>query len=168
MNKIERIEQIEKCIDMIGGEIVGRKKLHKLVYLFQEKGIDFGQEFIFHFYGVYSPTLSGDLHLAEKLQILDEEQNGSVFKLRLKGKDDNGKAKSIETDKEEFIEVLASQPASVLEVLSTMVYLHQEGFSGESLNTKLNELKRHLEKYFPKAKELAKELYEIEESLDKA
>jgi uncharacterized protein YwgA len=161
MNKIERIERIEKCIDIIGGEIVGRKKLHKLIYLLQAKGIDFGQDFIFHFYGVYSPTLSVDLHIAEDLGILIEETSGPAFKIQLKEENGSGEAKCGSGTEKELVKFLADQPASVLEVLSTMVYLHQEGFDGERLSAKLNELKKHLEGHFPKAKELAKELYDI-------
>lgn len=162
MNTITRIELIKDCLNLLGGEIVGGKKLHKLVYLCQAKGIDFGQNFIFHFYGVYSPTLSVDLELAARMGILIEETSGSAIKIKLKEKG-NSDVEYIEAvEKKDFIKMLASQSANVLEVLSTLIYLRLNGFSDERLRSKLQELKGHLKAHFPKAIKLAMEYYETE------
>lgn len=65
MDRIERLNRLETFFQWVGGSITGRKKLHKLIYLSQALGFDLGQEFIFHFYGVYSPSLSKDLEMAK-------------------------------------------------------------------------------------------------------
>lgn len=158
MNSVRRIELIQNCLQLIGGEIVGRKKLHKLIYLCQARAIDFGQNFVFHFYGVYSPTLCMDLELARQWDLLTEEQCGTAFKIKLKQKDSKG-LDCIGEDNREFISSLADQSASVLEVLSTLIYLDKEGFKNSSLYSKLHELKPHLEAYFPQAQELAEDYY---------
>lgn len=161
MDKINRIELIEGYLDMIGGEIIGRKKLHKLIYLYQAKGIDFGQDFIFHFYGVYSPTLCLDLEMAMQMNVLIQEQNGPAFKIKVKKRSKTHKVFMASTEKE-FISQLAGQKASVLEVLSTLVYLSREGLKDSKLYLKLHELKGHLKSHFKTAEILFNNYYAME------
>lgn len=158
MDKMSRIGLLESCLDIIGGEIIGRKKLHKLIYLCQTKGIDFGQDFIFHFYGVYSPTLCLDIEMAMQMNILIQEQSGPAFRIKVKEGNKTNTDFMAASDKE-FVLQLASQKASVLEVLSTLVYLSREGLKDEKLYLKLDELKSHLNSHFKTAEKLFNDYY---------
>lgn len=56
---------------------------------------------------------------------------------------------------------MAKKSAGVLEVLSTIVYLYNEGYEDKELEEKIKEIKAHLLKFLPEAKELAKEHFGI-------
>jgi uncharacterized protein YwgA len=49
---------IIEMINQISGEKPGKKTLHKMVYLIEEKGVDLGYEYGLHFYGPYSAALN--------------------------------------------------------------------------------------------------------------
>lgn len=87
VNYVERINRLQRLLKLLEGKITGRKKLHKLIYLAQKKGINFGHEFIFHHYGVYSPGLSMDVSQGEELEIFEEDNistsSGSTYELKL-------------------------------------------------------------------------------------
>ena len=168
MDKLKRLEKLKDFFDAIGGEIDGRKKIHKIIYLCQKKGIVFGQDFIFHYYGVFSPGLSSDLQQAEQWGIIEEKQIehswGISYSLKLKEADQNENYQEDILKHKDFITRIAKEKASVLEVLSTIVYLFHEGYSNEDIESKLADLKGHLDNFFPVAKKLAKELYDIGEA----
>ncbi|MBS3969481.1 MAG: hypothetical protein KGZ94_05120 [Clostridia bacterium] len=163
MDKITRIDKLVALVNTVGGEITGRKKIHKIVYLCQQKGIELGQDFIFHHYGVYSPSLSDDLQQAEKWELIEEKimegPMGMTYKYTLNGESEDFKNDVLK--EKEFISLLAEKQSGVLEVLSTIVYLDNQGYSGDKLLEKLDVLKGHLDGYFPEAIELAKEMFNI-------
>ncbi len=161
MNKIERIERLENLFQWTGGHIAGRKKLHKLIYLSQALGFDLGQEFIFHFYGVYSPSLSKDLEIARSWGLIEEEKSGGGYRYSLTA------SRVAQLDGCEFEEVkriiagLKEEPTAVLEVLSTIVFLDVRGYTGLQIEKKLEELKKHLSSHFDDAFRLAEEIFGI-------
>ena len=165
MSKVKRIEKLEHFFGWVGGEVAGRKRLHKLIFLSQELGIDFDQDFIFHHYGVYSPSLSQDLKLAKQWDILDEireeRSNGVEYRYHLLNQDvpegSDGEEEVVNQIRE-----LAQQPAMVLEVLSTIVFLDKQGYSKQVIVKKLKELKGHLQHCFDDAFRLAKDIFQLE------
>lgn len=168
MDKITRIDKLVALINTVDGEITGRKKLHKIVYLCQQKGIDLGQDFIFHHYGVYSPSLNEDLQTAEKWELIQEKPvegpMGITYKYTL-----NRENKDLPDEvlqERDFISLLTEKQPGVLEVLSTIVYLDNQEYSGDKLLEKLEVLKGHLDRYFPEATELAKEMFGINVQLN--
>lgn len=66
------------------GEIAGRKKLQKIIYILQKLGYPFQEKFHFHFYGPYSDELSLRIEELCNLGFLNEvkEDKGSYFKYR--------------------------------------------------------------------------------------
>ncbi len=42
----------------LSGEVTGRKKLQKMIYIAKKLGFPFQEKFEFHFYGPYSEELS--------------------------------------------------------------------------------------------------------------
>ncbi len=165
MSKVERIEKLEQFFGWVGGEIAGRKRLHKLIFLSQELGIDFDQDFIFHHYGVYSPSLSQDLKLAKLWDLVDEKReersNGVEYRYYLLDQNDpdgsNGEDEVVKQIRE-----LVQQPAMVLEVLSTIVFLDKQGYSKHVILEKLKELKGHLQHCFDDAFRLAKDIFQLD------
>lgn len=161
MDKIERMERLENLFQWAGGHIAGRKKLHKLIYLSQALGFDMGQEFIFHFYGVYSPSLSKDLEIARSWGLIKEEESGGGYRYSLTD------SRVARLDDCEFVEVkrkiakLKQEPAAVLEVLSTIVFLDESDYTLPQIEKKLEELKKHLRSHFDDAFRLAEENFKI-------
>lgn len=160
MDKLSRIKKINQLLTAAGGKVIGRKKFHKLAYLCQEAGTDLGQSFVFHYYGVYSPSLADDLSLAERWKEITETQEGPSYVIELNPELHPGK----ETDFSGGLKVaqaLAGEEPAVLEVLSTIIYLDRHDFSGQNLVGKLEDLKGHLKKYFERALQLASKHYQI-------
>lgn len=164
MDKVERLEKLELFFQWVGGEIAGRKRLHKLIYLSQELGFDFGQEFIFHYYGVYSPSLSRDLGLAQLWNLIEESDVERDFGVEYNYKlvennsiESNGYNEEIKNK----IILLAQQPATVLEVLSTIIFLDRKGYSKVKIVEKLGELKGHLQHCFGNAFQFAKDIFNL-------
>jgi len=170
MLKVDRIGMLIRMLNTIDDKrIDGRKKFHKLIYLLQDRGIDFGQGFIFHNYGVYSPSLAMDLTHACHLEGLKEEEKeketgGYKYYEYSLGDDykdflDENEPEDLRID--ENLKRLLELDTPVLEVLSTIVYLDKKGYRGEKLEGTLGDLKGHLKKYFPEAYKAAGEFYSI-------
>ena len=160
MNLVERIDKLRALLQEVGGEIVGRKKFHKIVYLMQKKNEDFSQDFKYHHFGVWSPTLSEDVSLAKYHKIVSENETDSGFIINLTDptplETKYGTVKNIE-----FLLKLNSLEPRELEVLSTIVYLFDNGYRNGKLRTKLTELKPKLKRHFDKGFLLAQEYYSI-------
>ena len=141
MTRTERMQRLAGLIKAVGGTIDGRKKLHKLVYLCQAKGLDFGHSFIFHFYGVYSPSLAADLEIAEDWGLLKQEMDVSgAYQISLNKDACEGMVK----------------PSPLIVNLDRV-----GGYKGKALSDKLVELKGHLKRYIPDAKVLAQQYFGI-------
>lgn len=160
MDRLLRLEKLKSFFSACGKEISGRKKIHKLVYLTQALGVNMGQEFIFHYYGVYSPSLSGDLQQAKNWDILTENRVGTLYKYKLKEGMEKPGDETIQ-EKREIINELARKTPAVLEVLSTMVYLHRMDYPKEEIKNKITELKGHLSSFFSEATGMAHKYFDI-------
>ena len=91
MDALVRLGRLRQLVQAAGGEIEGRKKLHKVAYLCQRQGLDLGQDFMFHMYGVFSPSLAEDLNEAKEWKVLSElaeqEPPYETYTIRLGEKD---------------------------------------------------------------------------------
>jgi len=165
MNRAERINKLVQLVELAGGHIDTRKKFQKLVYLLQEAGEEFEQDYFYHNYGVFSPSLANDLETACSSEANILKQNtmfGSGFSYSL------GESAAFPVQEESFnaktkviIEKLAGKEPRFLEVLSTIVYLHRNHYTGDKLREKLKELKPELEEHFTEAYEEAEASYSI-------
>ena len=138
MDKLMRLDRLQRLVQAADGQVDGRKKLHKLVYLCQRSGTDLGQAFQFHMYGVYSPSLAQDVDAAASWGLLEEEAlaDGS-YEIRLPQDFQPAQFGSYATGEDgvRTVRELADQPSAILEVLSTIVYLWDLGFRGSALKT---------------------------------
>lgn len=165
MDKLTRLSRLRRLVEEAGGEIRGRKKLHKLAYLCQQAGTDLGQSFLFHMYGVYSPSLAQDIEVAELWNVLTEtpsDSDGYVIGLGEEKLEEEAASSKDDTRGFSIVAKLAAQPPAVLEVMSTIVYLGDAGYYGDRLEAKLTELKGHLSSCFSRAYDLADKYFGIE------
>jgi uncharacterized protein YwgA len=66
------------------GEVVGRKKLQKMVYIAKKLKFPFFEKYNFHFYGPYSEELTLRIEELENLGLINElkEKKGGYFQYR--------------------------------------------------------------------------------------
>lgn len=162
---LERNRQLQAILVAAGGSVLGKKKFQKLVYLAQEQGFYLGYDFDYHFHGVFCSELEGDLRIAESFGVVEQEvqedEYGNPVLISV------AEAVRDDEDDEEFDEdarqglglvtALKDEPARVLEVLSTIVYLSNKGYTGKDLQSELKRLKGHLSVYFQRANDLHRE-----------
>jgi hypothetical protein len=164
MDIVDRCQRILCLLRSLGGSIRGRKKLQKIVYLLQAAGVEFGQEYVFWHYGVFSKTLASDLSFlvqsGDVAETLQQEGEYEYFEVSLAASEiTNG---CDELEKTDLIRKLADKKPRCLELLSTIVYLHRKGFSGEDVKCRLHELKEHLLDDASEAFDIARSDFSIE------
>ena len=117
---------ISKIIQ-ICGQKPGKKKLQKLVFLIQEKGIDLGYEYGLHFYGPYSSNLDIETTTLSAEGIIKfDYSSGYSHKMSIT---EGCKVKSRLTNVQEkvidsVIERFKDQSPSELELLTTAIYAY--------------------------------------------
>lgn len=69
---------------MVSGEIIGRKKLQKMIYIAKKVAFPFHERFQFHFYGPYSEELTLRVEELCNMGFLNEvkEKKGGYFQYR--------------------------------------------------------------------------------------
>jgi len=167
MSIFERIEKLSALLSAASpeGKIESKKKLHKLVYLLQQAGEDFDEDFIFYHFGVFSPTLAGDLEFAKNAgQIRIEEPQGNDWGYVIKLSDKlPGKPRiSLSDSAKKLVQHLADREPQLLETLSTIVYLNRNYYRGSALAQKLRDLKPDLSEHYSEAFKLSRELFQID------
>lgn len=167
MDKLSRLERLQRLVEAAGGTVDGRKKLHKLAYLCQRSGADLGQAFQFHMYGVYSPSLAQDVDAATAWGLLEEKPKpsaGGAYEIRLLSEPQSAKLSPPVADMLglDTVRTLANESPATLEVLSTIVYLWDLDLRGEDLRISLRGVKGHLESFFNSAFDLAAQHFGIE------
>ncbi|GAE44997.1 hypothetical protein JCM21738_1761 [Mesobacillus boroniphilus JCM 21738] len=68
----------------VSGEIIGRKKLQKMIYIAKKMEFPFQERFQFHFYGPYSEELTLRVEELCNMGFLDEvkEKKGGYYQYR--------------------------------------------------------------------------------------
>lgn len=161
-------------------EVVGRKRLQKLVFLLQNEGLPMGQTFIFHYYGPYSPSLAAEVEALKQpsLGLLKEESTSTrsgateyhyrLQKSGVKLLKDFSKNSDFSEDiactqrfVDRFAELAVVNPRT-LELASTIVYWMQKGYSETEAAEKTAKLKRAKPEGTPfkKATSIARESWE--------
>lgn len=127
------------------GEIIGRKKLQKMIFIAKKLSFPFGEKFQFHFYGPYSEELTIRVEELYNMGFLAEvkEKKGGYFQYRY----------TLTEDGEEFLQEnkmdipylkdclsdMNSQNARFLELVSTILYF--ENLPKEEVQEKVFTLK---------------------------
>ncbi|PKR77164.1 hypothetical protein CEY16_10500 [Halalkalibacillus sediminis] len=122
-------------------EVVGRKRLQKMIYIMKKCDIDFSERYSFHFYGPYSEELSTRIEELCNLGFLDEEKEKEKgyyqyrYQLTDSGKDFLKDAE-VDTPKlSPMITKMNEQSSKFLELVSTMMYF--DNFSKDEVEEKV-------------------------------
>jgi uncharacterized protein YwgA len=123
-------ELLAEIIDAHGGELVGRIRLQKVIYLLDQLGLASGFEYSYHHYGPYSSEVSSALLDAESAGVVQDQikfrqsdgASYSVFHSQL----DRQPEKVGNLDRPATIALLGqmkAQSATVLELAATIHWL---------------------------------------------
>jgi uncharacterized protein len=136
--------KIMKALAM-AGEIVGRKKLQKMIYIAKKMNFPFYEKFGFHFYGPYSEELTLRIEELCNLGFLNEvkEKKGGYFQYRYTLTEAGEEFLShydIEMPHlEECMQDMNEQNSRFLELVSTILYF--ENLSKDEVKEKVFSLK---------------------------
>lgn len=112
----------------VAGEIIGRKKLQKMIYIAKKLNLPFYEKYNFHFYGPYSEELTLRVEELCNLGFLNEikEKKGGYFQYRYSLTDTGEQFLShYELDMPPLVETfknLNEQNARFLELVSTVLF----------------------------------------------
>ncbi|GAA0451551.1 YwgA family protein [Alkalibacillus silvisoli] len=126
-------------------EVVGRKRLQKMVYILKKCGFAFSERYSFHFYGPYSEELSTRIEELCNLGFLDEEREKEKgyyqYRYHLTDRgvgflDHSGVEPS---DMSHVIQKMDDHSSKFLELVATMLYF--DNFSKEEIEDKVKTVK---------------------------
>lgn len=127
------------------GEVIGRKKLQKMVYIAKKLNFPFYERYNFHFYGPYSEEITLRVEELCNLGFLDEvkEKKGGYFQYRYSLTSEGEVFLSqFELDMPEMTDITQSmneQSSRFLELVSTILFF--EELSKEQVKEKVFTLK---------------------------
>ena len=110
------------------GEIVGRKKLQKLIYIAKKLNFPFFEKYQFHIYGPYSEELNLRMEEICSLSFVSElkEKKAGYFQYRYdlssKGEEFLGMSDYELPEAKEVLNELNEQSSRFLELVSTVIY----------------------------------------------
>lgn len=129
----------------LSGEIIGRKKLQKMIYIAKKLGFPFEEKFEFHFYGPYSEELSLRVEELCNFGFLKEtkEDKGGYSQYKYTMTNDGSEfLEEYHAEVPQLKECLINmndQNARFLELVSTVLYFEQH--SREEVEEKIKTLK---------------------------
>ncbi|WP_259424704.1 YwgA family protein [Bacillus velezensis] len=127
------------------GEIIGRKKLQKIIYIAKKMQYPFYEKYDFHFYGPYSEELTLRIEELCNLGFLDEvkEKKGGYFQYRYSltetGAEFLHHAELTMPDMKKYIDSVNSRSSRFLELVSTILYF--DGIEAEEKKEKVFTIK---------------------------
>ncbi|KIL52729.1 YwgA family protein [Jeotgalibacillus campisalis] len=130
----------------VSGEIVGRKKLQKMIYIAKKLSFPFQEKYQFHFFGPYSEELT--LRVEELCNMgfineMKEKKSGYTqyrYTITEEGKSFlNAQAANPMPEVEDCLKDLNTQSSRFLELVSTMLYF--EGLDEQELIEKVQKVK---------------------------
>jgi uncharacterized protein len=130
---------------LVSGEIIGRKKLQKMIYIAKKVSFPFHERFQFHFYGPYSEELTLRVEELCNMGFLNEikEKKGGYFQYRYTLTDTGKEFLSLNEVEMPFLQDclgdMNEQNARFLELVSTVLYF--DNLSKEEVTDKVFTLK---------------------------
>src|SRR3954471_24908772 len=130
---------------MVSGEITGRKKLQKMIYIAKKVEFPFHERFQFHFYGPYSEELTTRVEELCNMGFLNEvkEKKGGYYQYRYTLTDSGKEFLSLNEVEmpclEDCFNNMNEQNARFLELVSTVLYF--DNLSKEEVADKVFTLK---------------------------
>ncbi|HRW66146.1 MAG TPA: hypothetical protein P5032_10430 [Candidatus Competibacter sp.] len=153
-------DEVAKIVRDAGGQIVGRTRIQKVVYLLELTGQVNGFDFNFEYrhYGPYSEALSDAIHAADAFGLITEEERTAQWGGRYSiYKASEELERLIENDRVRFIKEAAAIDPVILEIAATAAYLYAvENFSDPWGETQ----RRKPEKATPERLDRAKKAYQ--------
>jgi uncharacterized protein YwgA len=113
---------------LVSGEIIGRKKLQKMIYIAKKVDFPFQERFQFHFYGPYSEELTLRVEELCNMGFLNEvkEKKGGYFQYRYTLTEDGKEFLSMNEVDMPFLQDcftdMNGRNARFLELVSTVLY----------------------------------------------
>ncbi|MEC1447668.1 YwgA family protein [Bacillus haynesii] len=150
------------------GEIVGRKKLQKIIYIAKKLELPFYEKYDFHFYGPYSEELTLQVEELCNLGFLHEvkEKKGGYYQYRYSpteaGKQFLSQCELDMGDIKAYIDDVNGQSSRFLELVSTILYF--EGLELEEIREKVFTVKskqRYTDEEFDEAVAYIKKLRDL-------
>lgn len=150
---------LKDLVNLGGGQVMGRKKMQKIIYIIQEK---FGNlfepsfEFKWNFYGVYSDELASELSIGEFFNIFRETpvKRYDYLSYAIEVVDETVTETTFITQNEQLnklMQFLNDKESRLLEVLSSIIFFRGKGFSVEEIECELFKFKGHLREFFDDA-----------------
>jgi uncharacterized protein YwgA len=141
------LKEHAKLLDLFrkAGQVTGRKKLQKIVYISKKCHFDFQARFNFHFYGPYSEELGLQIEELTNLGFIEEmreTKNGYTqytYTLSEKGREYLSLYPTELDALEPFVRLLNQESSRFLELVSTMLYF--ENLDQEALIEKVKKVK---------------------------
>lgn len=130
---------------LVSGEIIGRKKLQKMIYIAKKVDFPFQERFQFHFYGPYSEELTLRVEELCNVGFLNEvkEKKGGYFQYRYTLTEDGKEFLSMNEVEMPFLQDcltdMNGRNARFLELVSTVLYF--DNLSKEEVTDKVFTLK---------------------------
>ena len=154
--EMDNVFILRDVISLGGGQVLGRKKLQKIVYIMQEfMGIfDPPFKYRWNYYGVYSYDLAAALDVGKFFDIFTENpvMDYNYQSYALKVNSSPGETAIIKNGLAAWLmQFLNAKEPRLLEVLSSIIYFENEGLSREAIISKLHEFKGHLEYFYEDA-----------------
>ncbi|WP_100405763.1 YwgA family protein [Bacillus solitudinis] len=128
------------------GEVIGRKKLQKIIYIAKKMDIPFSERYKFHMFGPYSDELTLRVEELCNLGFVDEikENKGNYYQYRYSLSKEGTRFLELYEydlpDSKALVDSLNEQSSRFLELVSTLLYF--EELSKEEVTEKVFTLKR--------------------------
>lgn len=132
-------DRVVAIINAAGGEVVGKTRLQKIVYLVQESRDSIGFDFEYHHYGPYSAELSDNISMALIFDEVNEDvrrrmSDGVPYSVFSSKSETSSLYRDFVKESSDLIKSLRDENSTVLELAATIHWLnHKEGFSGDQL-----------------------------------
>jgi len=131
------------------GEVVGRKKLQKLVYLAQRMGASFREDFAYHLFGPFSEALANEIAEMKMLHLADEVRNTTItgypqyrYSLTEEGTKLANSKPSIFSEKlVNYVKELNKDDGRTLELKATTWFLLESGIEDAEVPEMIQKLK---------------------------
>jgi uncharacterized protein len=128
--------QLLRLIDSLG-RIEGRKKLQKIVYILKAQGHEFPQHFGYLHYGPFSSAVAAEMDSLVAGSLVKEQGDGQQYEAYVYTPQQAASkllADLKQTGKPTWLALatdLNQMDVSLLEAMSTILYLKANGFSGD-------------------------------------
>ncbi|MGG0655062.1 YwgA family protein [Rummeliibacillus pycnus] len=127
------LEEHAKVVQFVSlaGQVTGRKKLQKMVYIAKKMQFPFHEKYHFHIYGPYSEELTLRVEELCTMGFLTEqmEDKGSYvqycYKVTDKGEDFSNALCEEQQNLGQIIDILNNKSARFLELVSTLLYFDE-------------------------------------------